>query len=129
VTDNATGLIWLKNANCFGGNPWQAALNSANTLASPSCGLSDGSVAGDWRLPNVNEMQSLIDPTQANPPLPAGHPFTDVQIEYYWTSTTIPNQVTNAWLVGMQWNGFVTGSGVKAIGAWNKYVWPVRGGL
>ena len=26
VTDNLTGLIWLKNANCFGEKSWSAAL-------------------------------------------------------------------------------------------------------
>ena len=37
------------------------ALRCANKLNSGECGLSDGSVEGDWRLPNVREMQSLID--------------------------------------------------------------------
>ena len=52
-------LIWLKNANCFGGQTWANVLTAANSLASPSCGLSDDSVAGAWRLPNVKELQSL----------------------------------------------------------------------
>ena len=46
VEDKLTGLIWLKDAN---------------TLASGSCGLTDGSVAGAWRLSNVKELESLID--------------------------------------------------------------------
>ena len=61
VTDNLTGLIWLKDADCFGSRNWTNALSDANTLADGSCGLTDGSVAGDWRLPNVRELQSLID--------------------------------------------------------------------
>ena len=65
VTDNLTALIWLKNASCYGSN-WASALNFANTLASGSCGLSDGSIAGQWRLPNVNELHSLVDLTQLN---------------------------------------------------------------
>ena len=53
VTDNLTGLIWLKNANCFGQRTWANALSDCNNLASGSCGLTDGSSAGDWSLPNV----------------------------------------------------------------------------
>jgi hypothetical protein len=35
-------------------------LSAIKGLAAPACGLSDGSVAGDWRMPNVKELQSLI---------------------------------------------------------------------
>ena len=82
VTDNLTGLIWLKNASCYGQMPWTNALNVANALASGSCGLTDGSIAGAWRLPNVREMQSLIDygrstlRCQAATPSPASSPPT-----------------------------------------------------
>src|SRR5262249_27768511 len=55
VRDNLTGLIWLRNANCFGPKAWADALFAAGTLASGSCDLTDGSVQGDWRLPNVKE--------------------------------------------------------------------------
>jgi hypothetical protein len=76
ITDNFTGLIWLKNANCFGSQIWANALTSANNLANGQCSLTDGSVAGDWRLPNVRELESLVDFGQFNPSLPLGHPFT-----------------------------------------------------
>ena len=69
VTDNLTKLIWLKNANAFGLRTWEQALSDANTLASGSAGLTDGSKAGDWRLPNVKELQSLIDFAYFNPAL------------------------------------------------------------
>ena len=40
VLDNLTGLLWLKNANCFGRpRTWQEALDAANNLADPSVGL------------------------------------------------------------------------------------------
>jgi hypothetical protein len=90
VTDNLTGLIWLQNANCFPGMgfglTWANALNAVNTLASGSCGLSDGGVAGAWRLPNVKELQSLIDSGTSRLALPAGHPFSHVSGDY-WSST------------------------------------------
>ena len=118
VTDNLTALIWLKNANCFGVQIWVNALSSANALASPSCGLSDGSVAGNWRLPNVNELHSL------GPTWPLAGPFTGVQSYYYWTSTTYAGFTNTAWTVNLN-NGDVNFI-VKA--AFTDYVWPVRGG-
>jgi len=44
VTDNLTGLVWLKNANCLQVmRGWSTALSDANNLANGACGLSDGS--------------------------------------------------------------------------------------
>ena len=123
VTDNLTGLIWLKNANCFGQQTWANALTSANNLDSGSCGLSDGSIAGNWRLPNVRELYSLIDFSHYNPALPSGHPFTGVQSSFYWSSTTFASFTDNAWIVNLN-NGSVY-NGNKT---YTNYVWPVRGG-
>jgi hypothetical protein len=68
VVDKLTRLIWLKNANCFGRRTWVQALTDANSLASGSCDLTDRSKAGDWRLPNVKELQSLINFGFDSPP-------------------------------------------------------------
>jgi len=38
VTDNLTGLVWLKNPGCYTAQSWNAALGSANTLADGICG-------------------------------------------------------------------------------------------
>ena len=98
VTDNLTGLIWLKDANCLRGiRGWFAALSDANNVANGVCGLSDGSRAGDWRLPNRNELTSLLDLNKRNPALPSGHPFTDFQAAKYWTSTA--NSPGSVWRV------------------------------
>lgn len=122
VFDRLTGLIWLKHANCFGERTWAQALIDCNGLQSRACGLSDGSVAGDWRLANRSELFSLIDAQRSSPALPAGHPFTDVQ-GTYWSST---NQVTYNWIA---WHVSILSG---AISYDNKedsyYVWPVRGG-
>jgi len=123
VMDRLTGLIWLKNADCFGGQSWADALEKANTLASGSCGLTDGSKAGDWRLPNVKELQSLIDFGTFSPALPAGHPFLKVQSFAYWSSTTLAGNPGNAWLVNLDGGDAVVGSKDSII-----LVWPVRGG-
>jgi len=124
VTDNLTGLIWLRNANCFGGsNTWASSLTLANALASGQCGLSDGSVAGTWRLPNVKELSSLVDFGRSGPALPAGHPFVSVAT-FYWTSTTIVNNPSRAWGVSMT-DGQVFNNYVKSN---TNSLWAVRGG-
>lgn len=125
VTDNLTGLMWLKNANCFGGRTWANALNGANTLNSGECGLSDGSVEGDWRLPNVNELESLVHAGQANTATWLNtQGFTNVLAHYYWSSTTVVGGSTGyAWGVDM-WNGYV----FVDCEDYYSYVWPVRAG-
>ena len=124
VTDNLTGLIWLKNANVFGGQKdWATALTDCNTLAASGT-LTDGSVAGDWRLPNRRELFSLIDDSNYDLVLPTGHPFIDVKGDYWSSTTLVPLAVADfAWVVNMS-NGYVfTSSKSSAL-----YVWPVRGG-
>jgi hypothetical protein len=123
VTDNLTGLTWLKDANCFGARTWDLALSDCNGLADGSCSLSDGSQAGDWRLPNYKELFSLVDAQNFNPALPSGHPFTNVQSAYYWSSTTDSSGTYDAWAVYMVF-GYV---GVDNKG-FPLYAWPVRGG-
>src|SRR5262249_34447871 len=62
VTDNLTGLMWLKDANCYGLKTWQDALDTVarfNTApATHNCVGYDESNPpyGDWRLPNINEL-------------------------------------------------------------------------
>jgi hypothetical protein len=143
VTDNLTGLIWLQNAHCLTtiGSisvinttlPWASALAWSNSLGSGVCGLIDGSVAGDWRLPNRLELMSLQDRQNFNPTLPAGHPFYGVQsslfgVSMYWTSSTYESSIFQggAWDVSMTYGSddFVGKDGK----VYNHYVWPVRGG-
>ena len=123
VKDNLTGLFWLKNANCFGLQNWTSALSRANTLASGSCGLTDASVAGDWRLPTVKELWSLINFGQVLPALSSGHPFAMVQSDHYWSSTSVPNNPYLAWRVYLSYGDT---NGVNK--TTSVYVWPVRGG-
>ena len=95
VTDNFTQLVWLRLANCIASTQpdWQTALDLAAALPGttfPLCGLGEGTVPGDWRVPNVNELMSLVDygtNTSTGAGLPDGHPFIDFD-GYYWTSTT-----------------------------------------
>jgi hypothetical protein len=101
VTDKFTGLIWLKEGQCqsfFSGDatglnprPWTEAISAANKLASGYCGLIDGSKAGDWRLPNVNELSSLLDRGPHFPALPLNCPLATTIASLYWSSTTYMN--------------------------------------
>lgn len=135
VTDNATGLVWLENANCndtvagiepFSGSlSWSEAIVWSNNLADGFCGLSDGSTASQWRLPNLRELQSLIDYKNFDPPLPDGHGthFSGVQSDFFWSSTTNASDTSSAWIVFF-YNGFVYPGDKTEY----YYVWPVRGG-
>lgn len=125
VKDNLTGLIWLKNTNCFGLVNWTTALSDSNALASGACGLTDGSVAGAWRLPNVKELQSLADFGQYNPALPPGHPFSGVTANgEFWSSTTASGGENIAW--SFMLDGGSIGNGTKLFSTLR--VWPVRAG-
>lgn len=124
VTDKLTGLIWTQSANLFSGT-WSQALNYAATLASGSSGLTDGSQAGDWRLPNVEELQSIIDYGNAWPALPGGGatPIYGWQPGDCWTSTTDAGYTDHAWVVGI-------GGGSRSSDDKGNYhyAWCVRGG-
>ena len=126
VKDNLTGLIWLKDAYCFGDTTWTNALSNANTLASPSCGLSDGSLEGNWRLPNIKELKSLLDYGNVNPALPAGHPFAGVQfLSFYWSSSTYAGNPDRS----LAWGAFLFDGHIGNVNKTFGYpVWPVRGG-
>jgi hypothetical protein len=124
VTDNLTGLIWLQNANRFGERTWAEALDDCNNLADDGVNLTDGSTAGDWRLPNIKELRSLIDFGRYYPALPTGHPFSGVQSAIYWSSTTGAYHTDYAWYVSMYY-GMVDHRENKTS---PNYVWPVRGG-
>jgi len=124
ITDNLTGLIWLKNANCFGLRTWALALTDASALNSGECGLTDGSVEGELYLPNRNELASLVDLENFTPALPTGHPFTNFQSLNYWSSTTFASSPANVWSV------FFGGGDVAVIGKafLPFFVLPVRDG-
>jgi len=121
ATDNLTGLMWTENANLPGeGKIWQQALDYV-------AGMNEGTYPNfgytDWRLPNRKELYSLTDFSRYNPALPAGNPFTNVQANWYWSSTTgVYYTIEGACSVNMWGYGVTDGGKTSA-----NCVWPVRG--
>ena len=94
-------------------------MTTANGLKSGDAGtgLNDGSQAGNWRLPNVRELQSLVDYGRSMPAFSGVPPFTGVQYNhYYWSSTNFGG---SAWYVDFNYGG-VWYNGSLAL----YYVWP-----
>ena len=100
ITDQATGLTWMKNDSATGLN-WQAALNYCEGLS-----LANQS---DWRLPHIKEIQSLVDYSKSPDTsggqaaidsifnistIPAvGDTMTIPNYPYFWSSTTHVNHL------------------------------------
>lgn len=123
VTDNLTGLIWLKNANMFGEVAWTQALQNAAALGSGSLGLTDGSRPGDWRMPNVNEFQSILDLNNSDgAALPPTHPFINATPANYWSSSTVQAATPLGWYCAL-----AVGPPVFDLKFNVMRMWPVRG--
>lgn len=138
VTDNRTGLIWLKNANCFGQINWYEAMTAVADLANGQCGLTDGSFAGDWRLPERIEVLALLDERYEYPALgnaagtgqwEEGDPFFDVQPGSYWSATGYENYSNAVWLVFFS-QGYMLYYANNSFAGKTGFcsVWPVRDG-
>lgn len=129
VVDSQTGLIWLKNANCFGGTTQPDALTQAASLNSGDCGLSDGSLPGEWRLPTKDELQKFGSTPSSTWQMgypPAGTvwgipalPFLNVQQNYYWTGTMDTDLIV--WTVESR-NGQTDAFSKHG----TMYAWPVK---
>jgi len=124
MTDHLTGLIWLKNAGCRGQKNWNDALTYCNNLSSGSCELTDGSAAGDWRLPNIVELETLVNAEKPNPAVwltATAQGFVNVQASYYWSATTSAFGTNYAWFISMY-----RGSVRSSYKSGSHWVWPVR---
>jgi hypothetical protein len=122
ITDNMTGLMWLINANNAGGvMTWNNALTYV-------AGLNEGTNSGncsynDWRLPSVNDLETLINYSQSELYTWLNDQgFANVQNNYYWTSTTYAPNNSNVWSVWIY--DCTTLNRYKTS---NSYIWPVRG--
>jgi len=113
VIDSVTGLCWFRDAGLTG-RPvsWSEAFHAVAEL--------NREPGARWRLPNINELESLTDCSRYNPALPSAHPFSRVR-EAYWSSTTSMFEPDWAWALYLS-KGAV-GVGQKK-GAY-FFVWPV----
>ncbi|MBF0537120.1 MAG: DUF1566 domain-containing protein [Nitrospirae bacterium] len=129
MTDTLTGLVWPTD----GGSPTVGSCSGFTTTGTTFQGALDYVAClntvkylgyNDWRLPNVNEMASLVNSGQVDQ---SGwlntHGFVNVNYFNYWSSTTGASNTSNAWIVGMA-DGYVS-TNSKTI---SNYVWPVRAG-
>lgn len=116
VLDRLTNLYWLKNGDYSGTTMnWQEALDRVRSLAVPA-----PEPSLQWRLPTINELESLIDCANHTPALPARQPFKNVK-DVYWSSTTSFFEPDWAWALYL--NKGATGVGFKQDS--NFHLWPV----
>jgi uncharacterized protein DUF1566 len=144
VTDTVTGLIWLKSGACLESASWAAANQAAAALKNGDCGgsLTDGSSAGDWRLPTKAEWTATIayavtlGCTGGSAPSLTNDDETACQLagpsslsvppdnRNYWSSTALDGSPGNVWIALLQ-NGFLFASVKDQASALRA--WPVRG--
>ncbi|RJP27349.1 MAG: DUF1566 domain-containing protein [Candidatus Omnitrophota bacterium] len=120
VVDLATGLMWIKNPQEAGlGSPmyWYDAINACENL--------DFAGHNDWRLPNINELMSIVDHSRYDPAFDPLFftPFSDTWTPC-WSSTSSASWIDGAWAM-YPYDGYKTTWGKP----WDMcYVRPVRGG-
>lgn len=106
VTDKTTGLMWMR---CVVGQNFVPATNSCTGTAIKAewdkmVLLRDFNASGgfagktDWRLPNVNELRSIVEDCRAEPAINTVL-FPDTPAGKFWTSTTYITAPANAWQV------------------------------
>lgn len=132
IVDRLSGLNWLQDANCTlsAGGTWQSAISSVSSvLLDPqffaNCATYTKEVKDkDWRIPNINELKSLLDYGKASPALSTGQPFNIATDKPFWTSTSSNGSAnTNAWAVSFQSGKIIPELSKTDI----AYAWPVRG--
>ena len=112
VKDNVTGLEWQDDVDSVSKN-WEGAKSYCSTLSLDH---------GGWRLPTIEELETLVDDGRYNPSVTEGV-FQHISSSYYWSSTTYANNTNYAWVVYFYYGGSY--SGAKTYG---RYVRCVRGG-
>jgi len=118
VTDNVTGLMWSKNANLGGVMFTTKAIRVCESLE----------LGGykDWRVPNIKEMQTLIDYSM---PSFSPAPFVNAG-GTAWCSTIWSTNNVKAWVWVVNFMGYAGGVGLDGpAGFCECNAWAVRGGI
>ena len=128
VLDRETGLVWERTPST---TPLPAILPpnvvSGNYAAGRCILLTLGGRAG-WRVPTIQELESLVDTTQY-PMLPFGHPFNGIS-GLYWTSTQFSGAAASGeiYTVDFANSGFGLGLSITPPSFPGVKVWCVRSG-
>jgi hypothetical protein len=136
ITDTRTGLMWEKLSDDGTIHDKDAMYTWTNAFSTKVAMLNAGSFAGftDWRVPNVNELQSLVSYGASYPAINAAFnascaatcsvlTCSCTQPNAYWSSSTYQDISSNAWVVYFN-DGYVVGY----LKANSGYVRAVRGG-
>ena len=113
VKDSVTNLMWQDSNNTSIQKSWIDAINYCENLTLGGY--------SDWRLPNIVELESIIDRNKINFALSSI--FENVSFNLYWSSTTYSHDTTSAWVVD-----FYDGSNAISSKDNNNSVKCVRGG-
>jgi Protein of unknown function (DUF1566) len=114
VFDQETGLVWEQSPDTST-QDWPNAQAHCNTK---TVGDRQG-----WRLPTLQELDSLVEPAvRFGPTLPA-NPFTNVRSSIYWSATAAASNAALAWFVNFDNAQVANGSKTD-----QHFVWCVRGG-
>lgn len=117
VLDNETGRVWDQSPDT-NSRTWFNALSH--------CYEREIGGRKGWRLPSIEELTSLVDPSVPfllAPTLPAGHPFSNMQSFFFWSATTRAEFTDAAWVVR-----FDDGDVHLFDKTDDRFVWCVRGG-
>lgn len=100
VLDKATGLTWKQCAEGQSGADCAAGAVESYTWADALAQTANSVYAGyqDWRLPNVKELESLVERKCYSPAINLSV-FPGTPPSYFWTSSLDVNNFIFAWSV------------------------------
>ena len=137
ITDNATGLMWVKDpSQCdlvtpYLTNAWASALNTPKSRAwadaISKCEALVYAGHNDWRLPNIKELSSIVDYSKVSPSIDTTM-FVNTMADWYWSSTTTGNSVMGTISAWTMYFGDSAGANTTVKWDGRPYVRPVRGG-
>jgi hypothetical protein len=131
VTDRLTGLVWLQNGNLFGPGSRMELEDAFFNLARMNSGQIVNFGYTDWRIPNINELESLLNLGVADPAAWLnGQGFTDIQPGpwFYWSATAAAGyNGTLAWALRFG-DGVTQTLPISGTENGRNHFWAVRGG-
>ena len=107
VTDPTTGLVWMR---CAMGQVWDGTTCtwSGITYAWDQANAIAGKVTfagnSDWRLPNIRELQTIVDRSVSNPAIDAVA-FPGTSASSFWSASAVAGNSYGAWYVDFFYGG------------------------